>query len=51
MASVIENNIVMWDIGESGVKIVCTALLDGKGKTFYLSKKLVINFSFVKIIN
>lgn len=32
MASVIDNNIVMWDVGESGVKIVCTAVLNGKGK-------------------
>jgi len=34
MASVIDNNIVMWDVGESEVKIVCTAVLDGKGKTY-----------------
>jgi len=34
MCSVIDNNIVMWDVGESGVKIVCTAVLDGKGMTF-----------------
>lgn len=31
MASVIDNNIVMWDIGGSGVKVVCSAVLDGKG--------------------
>jgi len=24
----------MWDVGESGVKIVCTAVLDGKGMQF-----------------
>ncbi|KAL4113807.1 hypothetical protein QTP88_017380 [Uroleucon formosanum] len=27
MCSVIDNNIVMWDVGESGVKIVCTAFV------------------------
>lgn len=36
MASVIDNNIVMWDVSESGVKIVCTAVLDGKGKKMYI---------------
>lgn len=38
MASVIDNNIVMWDVGENEVKIVCTAVLNGKGNsfTFYL---------------
>lgn len=35
MASVIDNNIVMWDVGESDVKIICNAVLDGKGKIFY----------------
>lgn len=34
MASVIDNNIVIWDVGESGVKIVCNAVLEGKGKIF-----------------
>jgi len=34
MCSVIDNNIVMWDVGESEVKIVCTAVLDGKGMIF-----------------
>jgi hypothetical protein len=34
MCSVIDNNLVMWDVSESGVKIVCTAVLDGKGMTF-----------------
>jgi hypothetical protein len=38
MASVIDNNIVMWDVGQSGVKIVCTAVLDGKGE------KLIVCF-------
>jgi len=33
MCSVIDNNLVMWDVSESGVKIVCTAVLDGKGMT------------------
>lgn len=43
MASVIDNNIVMWDVGESAVKIVCTAILDGKGKDifFLFSKKII----------
>lgn len=36
MASVIDNNIVMWDVGESAVKVVCSAILDGKGKPFYI---------------
>lgn len=44
MASVIDNNIVMWDIGESGVKIVCTAILDGKGKQLYILFTLIILF-------
>lgn len=35
MASVIDNNIVMWDVSESDAKVICTAVLDGKGKRFY----------------
>jgi len=44
MCSVIDNNIVMWDVGESGVKIVCTAVLDGKGMIFcfFLEGKNII---------
>lgn len=42
MASVIDNNIVMWDVGESVVKIVCTAILDGKGKQSYILFSLII---------
>lgn len=44
MASVIDNNIVMWDVGESEVKVVCNAILDGKGKSLniYLFKKMVL---------
>lgn len=38
MASVIDNNIVMWDVSDNGVKIVCTAVLDGKGKEIYVAK-------------
>jgi len=46
MCSVIDNNIVMWDAGESGVKIVCTAVLDGKGMTFYI---LLVDKNIVEI--
>lgn len=34
MASVIDNNVVMWDIGDGGVKTVCNAVLGGKGRYF-----------------
>jgi len=40
----------MWDVGESGVKIVCTAVLDGKGITFCIllgAKMLKSKFKFV----
>lgn len=36
MASVIDNNVVMWDVSDGGVKTVCNAVLGGKGKIFYL---------------
>lgn len=36
MASVINNNIVMWDVGENEAKVVCTAVLEGKGRIYYV---------------
>lgn len=56
MCSVIDNNIVMWDVGESGVKIVCTAVLDGKGMQFcilFVCKnifKIKVDFCIQRII-
>lgn len=50
MCSVIDNNIVMWDVGESGVKIVCTAVLDGKGQPRFTTGKWnpqSVNLQFV----
>lgn len=54
MCSVIDNNIVMWDVGESGVKIVCNAVLDGKGMTFCIllgGKNIVkITYTYIYLI-
>lgn len=49
MCSVIDNNIVMWDVGESGVKIVCTAVLDGKGIQFciLLNAKILLKLKLI----
>lgn len=56
MASVIDNNIVMWDVGDNGVKIVCTAVLDGKGKELSIlfgllnTKKTMIFIIFIYFV-
>lgn len=55
MASVIDNNVVMWDVSDGGVKTVCNAVLGGKGeifKIFYLGyltnlKNYYLNFKFI----
>jgi len=39
----------MWDVGESGVKIVCTAVLDGKGIQFciLLNAKILLKLKLI----
>ncbi|XP_050438451.1 EARP-interacting protein homolog [Adelges cooleyi] len=50
MASVVDNNVIMWDVGDNGVKIVCNATLDGKGQPRFATGKWnpqSVNLQFV----